>query len=64
MILCKGDCSLGNVLVLPGGNEILINNQEHDEWERNPSKTIKNSQKYLTMEGYQRETVKWSSEDK
>lgn len=64
MILCKGDCSLGNVLVLPGGNEILINNQEHDEWERNPSKIIKNSQKYLTMEGYQRETVKWSSEDK
>lgn len=64
MILCKGDCSLGNVLVLPGENEILINNQEHDKWERNPSKIIKNSQKCLTMEGYQRETVKWSSDDK
>lgn len=31
MILCKGDCLLGDVLVLPGENGILINNQEHDE---------------------------------
>lgn len=31
VILCKGDCSLGNVLVLPGENGILINNEEHDE---------------------------------
>lgn len=31
IILCKGDCSLGNVLVLPGENGILLNNQEHDE---------------------------------
>lgn len=57
VILCKGDCSLGNVLVLPGENGILINNEEHDEWERNPFKKeiiylLSNSQKCLTMEGY------------
>lgn len=41
MILCKGNCSLGNVLFLPGENGTLINNQEHDERERNPFKKKK-----------------------
>lgn len=38
MIVCNGDGSLGNVLVLPGGNGTLINNQEHDEREGYPLK--------------------------
>lgn len=61
MILCKWDCLLGNVLVLPGENGVLVNNQEHDECESNPFKkkvSLKNSQKCLTMEDYQRRTLK------
>lgn len=40
----QGDCLLGNILFFPGKNVILINNHEHDGWEK---ETLKKKMKAL-----------------